>query len=640
MMSSGSYFYAYNSSSTLTNESTIAGAGNINGTGTLNNSGTINANIAGQTLDISFNALTNTGTLEASNGGTINFGGAAITNTGGTVLADGTGSVVYLNSAKVQGGNISATGGGVVDLNDGSVQGGTLTTDAQSTIYAGNGTLDGSTNAVTNSGSLQATNTGSYSGSLTLKGTINNTGNITIHSGEYLYITGAVTLNGSGILQLNNTNSNPAVLQGYDYQGSDSLTNNSTIQGAGTIGDPNGNYTVALTNSGTIDANVNGDTLNVWGAVTNTGTLEATNGGTLYLHATYTQNNGTTYFGAVGAAGGGGGGGGGGVFGGGLTLGGGYGYGDGGSYTGGDFINTGGTFNPGNQQNGGLIGVATGTFTITNNYSASGDSASTNFHIGGTGQGLATGYDYLKVGGTFAAGGTLGIQFVNNFQNSITSANIFDIINAAGGITGSFGNAISGGTVETMDGFGSFNIQYGSGTGSPNDVILSNFTFTPGGGGSAGTAIIGTSSGIGDETFSNTYSGSWVDPNGKTLVYTMTSGSLFTKIDAFRPGYDGLTITVNGTTYTGFGGDAGYTNSFDFTTLPGGGATSFSIGNIAADLPNPFAVQLEFSTLQASFTVTQASVPEPAALGLLTLGGLAMLLYPRRKRLTDRTKTR
>ncbi len=622
MMSSGSYFYAYNSSSTLTNQSTIAGAGSINGTGTLNNSGTINADIAGQTLDISLNSFTNTGTLEATNGGIINFNGATIANTSGTVLADGTGSVVYLNAAIVHSGNISATGGGAVDLNEGSVQGGTLTTDAQSTIYAGNGTLDGSSNAVTNSGSLQATNTGSYSGSLTLKGTINNTGNITIHSGVYLWITGAVTINGGGILQLNNTNSNPAVLEGYDYQG-DSLTNNSTIQGAGTIGDPNGNYTVALTNAGTIDANVNGETLNVWGAVTNTGTLEATNGGTLYMHATYTQNNGTTYFGTGGS--GGGGGGGGVQFGGGFTMGGGYGYGDGGSYTGGDFINTGGTFNPGNQQNGGLIGVATGTFTITNNYSASG-SASTNFHIGGTGQGLADGYDYLKVGGAFTAGGTLGIQFVNNFQNSITSANTFDIINASGGITGSFGNAISGGTVETADGFGSFNIQYGSGTGSPNDVVLSNFTFTPGGGGSAGTAKIGIPSGNGGENFSNTYSGSWVDPNGKTLVYTMAPGSLFTKIDAFRPGYDGLTITVNGTTYTGFGGDAGYINTFDFTNLPGGGTTTFSIGDIATNLSDPFAVQLEFSTQTANFTVTPGSVPEPAALALLALGGLAMLL--------------
>ena len=265
------------------------------------------------------------------------------------------------------------------------------------------------------------------------------------------------------------------------------------------------------------------------------------------------------------------------------------------------------------------------TFTINQNY-VGGAGSSANFHIGGTGQGLANnGYDYLVVGGTFTAGGTLGLQFVNNFQNAITSGDTFTIINATGGITGSFSNAISGGTVETTDGFGSFNISYGTGAGQPADVILSNFAFTPGGGGSPGTAKTGTATGNGGKSFSNIYSGTWIDPTGQTLVYTMTSASLFTKIDAFRAGYDNLTITVDGNTYTGFGGDAGYTNTFDFTGLAGGGATTFSIGGIATGLANPFAVQLEFNTPQASFTVAPASTPEPAALAIMAIGGMALL---------------
>jgi hypothetical protein len=112
----------------------------------------------------------------------------------------------------------------------------------------------------------------------------------------------------------------------------------------------------------------------------------------------------------------------------------------------------------------------------------------------------------------------------------------------------------------------------------------------------------------------------------------MTSGSLFTKIDAFRPGYHGLTITVDGTTYTGFGGDSGYTNTFDFTGLPGGGATTFSIGDIATNLSYPFAVQLEFNTPTASFTVTPGSVPEPAALALFAIAGVGILLLRKRHR--------
>ena len=270
-----------------------------------------------------------------------------------------------------------------------------------------------------------------------------------------------------------------------------------------------------------------------------------------------------------------------------------------------------------------------GIFSIGKDYVGSGGS-SVNFHIGGTGQGLATdGYDYLVVGGEFTAGGSLGLQFVNDFQNSITAADTFTIIKATGGISGSFGNAISGGTVETADGFGRFTVNYGAGAANSNEVILSNFSFTPGGGGSAATAKTGTPGGTNSENFSNVYSGTWIDPAGTTLVYSMNSTSLFTHIDAFRPGYDNLTITVDGHTYTGFGGDPGYLNTFDFTSLSGGGATTFSIGNIAAGLSNPFAVQLEFNTLQASFTVGGSAVPEPAAIVILALGGLPLLLRRR-----------
>ncbi len=619
ILSSGSYFDGYNSSSTLNNTITISGVGYMN-TGSLNNSGTISANVTGKTLNIGISGITNFGTMESTNGSTMEFSDNTVANTGGTILADGAGSVTYLAGAIIQGGSVSATAGGVVDLDGGTVQGGTLTTDAQSTIYAGSGILDGSSSPVTNAADLQATNSGSYGGSLTLKGTIDNTGNITIHSSEMLNISGSVTLDGNGILQLNNNTGAPAIMQGSNYHGSDSLLNNSTIQGAGTIGDPNGSYPVALTNAGIIDANANGKILNIYGTVTNTGTLEATNGGTLFLHAAYTQTTGTTYFGSVG---------GGGVeFGGGFTMTGGNSYGSGGSFSG-DFYNSGGNFYPGNPYTGGGFSAETGTFIISQNYTG-GSGSSANFHIGGTGQGLSNGYDYLDVGGTFTAAGQLAVEFVNNFQSSITSADTFDIIHAVGGITGSFSNAVSGGTVETTDGFGSFHVSYGSGSASANDVVLSDFSFTPGGGGNAANAKQGTASGNGGEIFNNVYSNSWIDPAGKTLVYTMTSGSLFTRIDAFAPGYDGLTITVNGHTYTGFGAGSGYINTFDFTSLPGGGATSFSIGNIATNLSNPFAVQLGFNTPTASFSVAPQAVPEPDAAALLELGSLAIFLLPRR----------
>ncbi len=62
------------------------------------------------------------------------------------------------------------------------------------------------------------------------------------------------------------------------------MTNtNNTIQGAGNIGD---NAALALVNKATIDANASSQTLNLsqgGGVVTNTGTLEATAGGTLQI---------------------------------------------------------------------------------------------------------------------------------------------------------------------------------------------------------------------------------------------------------------------------------------------------------------------------------------------------------------------
>src|SRR5271166_6064780 len=71
------------------------------------------------------------------------------------------------------------------------------------------------------------------------------------------------------------------------------LTNSdNTIQGAGEIGDSGG---LALDNEATIDANVSGKTLDVnagKGGVTNTGTLEATSGGTLHLRNTITNTGG------------------------------------------------------------------------------------------------------------------------------------------------------------------------------------------------------------------------------------------------------------------------------------------------------------------------------------------------------------
>ena len=64
-----------------------------------------------------------------------------------------------------------------------------------------------------------------------------------------------------------------------------------TIQGAGSLG---GNFNIGVVNEGTIDANTAGGTLSITtNAFTNTGTLQATNGGILSIQSTINNVGGT-----------------------------------------------------------------------------------------------------------------------------------------------------------------------------------------------------------------------------------------------------------------------------------------------------------------------------------------------------------
>src|SRR5712671_2750196 len=120
---------------------------------------------------------------------------------------------------------------------------------------------------------------------------ISNAGTITVGSagfGTDLVLEGNVTLSGSGTLTLTN-NANNFI---FGAASTDTLTNQSTIQGAGRLG----NGSMGLVNSGTINANQS-STLFVQangtgGGATNTGTMEATAGGTLQLLSTTFANTG------------------------------------------------------------------------------------------------------------------------------------------------------------------------------------------------------------------------------------------------------------------------------------------------------------------------------------------------------------
>jgi hypothetical protein len=261
-MSSGSgSAYLRGSGVTLTDtNNTIQGEGNIgdNGALALDNETTIDANVSGQNLNLNGGggSVTNTGTLEATGGGTLQLLGA-ITNTGGAITANGSGSTVDVDGATVTGGTLNTSGGGVMQTESSADLSG-VTISSGSTYAAAAGTTTALNSSLTNKGTFVIDGVGST--------TIVNLGS-------------SLTLSGGGTVTLETGSGGDAYLRGSGV----TLTNSETIQGAGYFGDSGA---LAISNSGTIDANSKGENLNIGqggGSITNTGTLEATAGGYLYL---------------------------------------------------------------------------------------------------------------------------------------------------------------------------------------------------------------------------------------------------------------------------------------------------------------------------------------------------------------------
>jgi hypothetical protein len=319
-----------NPGATLTNAgNTISGAGQIGNSGdknlTLVNRGTVEANVAANTLTINTgNAVNNSALLEATGGATL-FIEDNVTNavgsSNGVIEAFGTGSLVGVIS--VQGGAVAAVNGGQVviggGLKDGALNafGGEVDIVAPSTLVgetlksSGSGVIkvtaepgfalpgpavfDGTTDGPVNtSANIEVQPTALFSGStyggLDLKGSIANSGTVTVDAGGNLYIDGAVTLSGNGKVvlagaQISANGNNPGA----------TLTNaGNTISGAGQIGN-NGDTNLTLVNKGTVDANVAANTLtiNTGNAVTNSALLEATGGGTLDIKDSVNNVGGT-----------------------------------------------------------------------------------------------------------------------------------------------------------------------------------------------------------------------------------------------------------------------------------------------------------------------------------------------------------
>ena len=267
---------------TLTNtNNTISGVGNIGNDDGLNiindSAGIINANVSAGTLFVEPGtqagiSTTNLGLMEASGGGTL-YLEDTFTNTGGTVEALA-GSTVILGSTDFIGGTLTSVGTGV--------------------IYSYNATLDGtSSHPITISSGSTVELTAGYI--MYVGGSIINEGTIFQNTSSYgttLEIVANTTLSGGGKVTLSNDSSN---VIDTNTVGTTLTNTNNTISGVGNIGNQSG---LNIINQGTIDANVTGGTLTVQplngstGTTTNTGTMEATNGGILHVDDTVTNTGG------------------------------------------------------------------------------------------------------------------------------------------------------------------------------------------------------------------------------------------------------------------------------------------------------------------------------------------------------------
>ena len=289
----GNFIFGAAGTDVLSNQSTIQGSGSIgHGQMGLNNSGTIDANqTTTLTLQITSSATAiNTGTIEATNGATLEILGGTYTNTGGTILNNAS-TLLLDGNVIINGGTLSQVGAGHIELSNGTIN--TALTNTSTGIIesmGGNNTIGG---ALTNVAGGQVKIDNATALTLGTGSSVANAGSITLNSGgattELIIGASNVTLSGTGTLTMSNSLGNFI----FGAAGTDVLTNQSTIQGSGSIG----HGQMGLNNSGTIDANQTTTlTLQITSSstATNTGTIEATNGATLeILGGTYTNTGGT-----------------------------------------------------------------------------------------------------------------------------------------------------------------------------------------------------------------------------------------------------------------------------------------------------------------------------------------------------------
>jgi fibronectin-binding autotransporter adhesin len=240
-------------------------------------------------LNIENNQTTNItpggGTLTIASGGVVELSGT----TGSTTTLSLTGKVN--NSGTFNTGFAGGTGTVTVTGSFTNSSGGLLQ------IYGGGGEGNGtdlvSVASLSNAGTVLLAGAGSTL-DITGTGTLANSGTIDVAQGILKFNASSATLTGGGTVMLGNAAGTETGVIQVGSSDTGTLTNtNNTITGYGNLG----NGSLALVNKGIINANgqVSSGALTVQpgsGGLTNTGTLEATNQGTLVLEGKVTNTSG------------------------------------------------------------------------------------------------------------------------------------------------------------------------------------------------------------------------------------------------------------------------------------------------------------------------------------------------------------
>ena len=289
----------FSGGSTLTNvDNTIAGTAIFGAANLLTlvneTKGTIDATGGIMTFSTTGETVTNAGLIESTTKGLLSISSTTINQSGGGTIS-AAGGLINLTGADIIGGTIASTTGGAVR------------------VLTGANMLDGTTSTVNLTGILQV-----FSGdTLTVVGTINNTGKLNLYGGKVVVGAAGATLLGNGQINFSNSAANAitATVAGATLFNAGNVTFGAGTIGGGTLalnnetaGVISNGLSVALTintgtntviNAGTIVASAPGGGIIVQSAVTNTGKLLASGGGTLTVNGAITGggtgqiNNGT-----------------------------------------------------------------------------------------------------------------------------------------------------------------------------------------------------------------------------------------------------------------------------------------------------------------------------------------------------------